>query len=157
MAYYSFWPQLRDSLDRQRPNEKSELSSFLKRLLYRSSSRNRQVVLRDGVDLSNAGGGVQLLGELVNSTDNYRYYAGTDGRDAAGLFQGSFKTDKNGESKLTDDGKLRMKRFEGTISNESNAEGTLVGTSGRGLQLQPANLANGVSLTKTQTGANRSN
>lgn len=105
---------------------------------------NGQVVLRDGVNLTNAVAGVQLLGELVNSTDNYLYYASTDGRDAAGLFQGSFKTDKKGESKLTDYGKQLAAKFNGTISNEQNSEGTLVGTAGRGNgTFEPTNLANG--------------
>ena len=103
-----------------------------------------QVVLRDGVDLANAGAGVQLLGELVGSADNYLYYSGTNGTEAAALFEGSFETNKKGEVKPTDAGKRRIKRFEGTISNEEGAEGTLVGTRGRGQgTLQPANLANG--------------
>lgn len=103
-----------------------------------------QVVLRSGVDLAGANSGIQLLAEAVNSTDNYLYYAGTNGREAASLFQGMFETNKKGELKPTDAGKFRIRQFEGTIPNRSGDEGTLVGTRGRGQgTLQPANLANG--------------
>lgn len=99
-----------------------------------------QVVLREGVDTSNANAGVQLLSELVNSTDNYLYFAGTDGEAAADLFQGS----RDGDGNLTRDGQRRAAKFDGTIPNQANAEGTLVGTTGRGqVTLQPTNLANG--------------
>jgi len=106
--------------------------------------KDGQVSLRDGVDLSKGNSGIQLLGELVNSTDNFIYFAGSDGRTAAALFEGSFTTNRKGEPKPTNVGKERIKRFEGTISNERNLEGTLTGTRGRGSgALHPVALANG--------------
>ena len=93
--------------------------------------------------MANAGAGVELLAELVGSADNYLYFAGTNGSEAAALFEGSFERNKKGELKPTDAGKRRIKKFEGIISNQEGAEGTLVGTRGRGQgTLQPANLAN---------------
>jgi RHS repeat-associated protein len=99
---------------------------------------NGQVVLREGVNLSEANAGVQELAGLVNATENYLYFAGTDGEAAADLFQGS----RNEKGKLTSDGKRRAERFTGT-GRETTGVGTLVGTTGRPDALQPANLANG--------------
>jgi len=102
-----------------------------------------QVVARTGVDSATGNAGVQLLAELVGSTDNYIYYAGTNGSEAAALFEGSFETNKKGEVKPTEAGKGRIKKFEGNISNQEGAEGTLIGTRGRGQGIpQPAELAN---------------
>jgi RHS repeat-associated protein len=96
-----------------------------------------QVLLNEGVDVSNVNSGVQLLLDLVNSSDNNLYYAGTDGAEAAALFQGS--VDKNG--KVTQVGKNRANEFTG--NNDNRQGGTLLGTTGRSGQNQPANLANG--------------
>lgn len=105
--------------------------------------KDGQVILRDGVDLAKANSGAQLLGELINSSDNYLYFAGTSGKDAAALFEGSFETNKKGELKPTDIGKTRIKRFEGT-KNRSGDEGVIIGTKGRGQGTpQPVALANG--------------
>jgi hypothetical protein len=106
--------------------------------------RDGQVVLQDGVDVTTTdGAGIQLLADLVNSSDNYLYYAGISGSEAAALFKGSFETNDRGELRPTDAGERRIQKFEGTIPNERNSEGTLVGTTGRGQgSLQPANLAN---------------
>jgi RHS repeat-associated protein len=95
-----------------------------------------QVVARSGVDISGANSGVQELFGLVSASENYVYFAGTDGTAAADLFQGS-REEKGKPSSL---GKGRAKAFEG--KNEQRAGGTLVGTTGREIN-QPANLANG--------------
>jgi RHS repeat-associated protein len=106
--------------------------------------KDGQVVLRSGVKLADGNSGVQLLGELVNSTDTHLYFAGTDGSAAAALFEGSFETDRKGKKSETDTGEKRRKKFEGTVKNESGAEGTLIGTKGRAQgSPQPANLPNG--------------
>ncbi len=96
-----------------------------------------QVTLRGGVDLSNVNSGVQLLLDLVNSSDNNLYFAGTDGAEAASLFQGSV----DGKGKPTEVGKNRAKEFTG--NNRTRRGGTLLGTTGRIGQNQPVNLANG--------------
>ena len=96
-----------------------------------------QVLLNEGVDVSGVNSGVQLLLDLVNSSDNNLYYAGTDGAEAAALFQGS--VDKNG--KVTQIGKNRANEFTG--NNDNRRGGTLLGTTGRSGQNQPVNLANG--------------
>ncbi|MDQ3753843.1 MAG: RHS repeat-associated core domain-containing protein, partial [Acidobacteriota bacterium] len=99
---------------------------------------NGQVVLRDGVDASKLNAGQQELLGLVQSTDNYLVYAGTDGAEAAALFKGS--VDEKG--KVTSNGKKRANEFTG--NNDARQGGSLVGTTGRdGGALQPANLANG--------------
>ncbi|HEV2704922.1 MAG TPA: RHS repeat-associated core domain-containing protein, partial [Pyrinomonadaceae bacterium] len=99
--------------------------------------RDGQVVMRAGVDISQANGGVQELAGLVNATENYLYFAGTDGTAAADLFQGS----RNERGRVTQLGRNRADDFTG--NNEQGRGGSLVGTSGREHTLQPANLANG--------------
>ena len=96
-----------------------------------------EVVLRSGVDLAGANAGVQELAGYVNATENYLYFAGTDGAAAADLFQGS----RDAGGRPTRLGRDRVTRFEG--NNDQRAGGYLLGTSGRPGQLQPANLANG--------------
>jgi RHS repeat-associated protein len=97
-----------------------------------------QVVLREDVDLSNVGAGVQQLAALVNATDNYLYFAGTDGASAANLFQGS----RNAKGELTRAGKDMAGDFTCGGRRQSGC-GTIVGTAGRSGNQQPANLANG--------------
>ena len=96
-----------------------------------------QVVARSGVDASGANAGVQELLGLVNATENYLYFAGTNGTAAADLFQGS----RDDRGRTTSLGRGRARDFEG--NNEQRRGGTLVGTTGRDHALQPANLANG--------------
>jgi hypothetical protein len=96
-----------------------------------------QVVARSGVDTAGANAGVQELLGLVNATENYLYFAGTDGTAAADLVQGS----RDDRGRTTSLGRDRAKQFEG--NNEQRRGGTLVGTTGRDHALQPANLANG--------------
>jgi RHS repeat-associated protein len=99
---------------------------------------NGQVLLNEGVgreDMDNAGQG--LIYDLVTSKDNYLYFAGTSGADAARLFQG---TTKNG--KLNGRGKDVSNEFT-CGGGQTNSCGTVVGTLGRPSSLQPANLANG--------------
>lgn len=99
---------------------------------------NGQVVLNEGVDTSNVNAGVQLLLDQVNSSDNYLYFAGTSGTDAAALFQGT--TGKNG--KPNQQGKDAANFF--TCGGGITAGcGTVVGTLGRPGTRQPAALANG--------------
>ena len=96
-----------------------------------------QVVAREGVDTSSANVGVQELLGLVNATENYLYFAGTEGTAAADLFQGS----RDDRGSVTSLGRNRTNEFEG--NNDQRRGGTLVGTMGRRGQLQPASLANG--------------
>jgi RHS repeat-associated protein len=99
--------------------------------------RNGQVVLREGVNISEANAGAQELAGLVNATENYLYFAGVDGEAAADLFQGS----RDNRGRLTSLGTDRVNRFEG--NGYVLGAGSLVGTRGREHTLQPANLANG--------------
>jgi len=96
-----------------------------------------QVVARSGVDTSGANAGVQELLGLVNATENYLYFSGTDGTAAADLFKETL--DKKG--KLNDHGKDLSNQFTCGGSYIAGC-GTLVGTAGRAAQ-QPAALANG--------------
>ncbi|HND22418.1 MAG TPA: hypothetical protein PLB18_23820 [Acidobacteriota bacterium] len=120
-----------------------------------------QVVLREGADLSQANSGVQLLVELVQSNENYLFFADTNGATAADLFQGS----RDSKGRQTQMGKSLANRFNGSIS-QTGGVGYLLGTSGRPTQLQPANLANGdpvfsviaynTNLVQTQVGIDAS-
>ncbi len=97
---------------------------------------NGQVLLNAGVDPSSLSGGLKLISELVGSSDNYVYYAGTSGEGAASLFTGTFKD--NG--KLTGQGKSLRDRFQCGLAGC----GTIVAVRGRPLEsAQPATLANG--------------
>jgi RHS repeat-associated protein len=97
-----------------------------------------QVTLREGVDISKANAGVQELAGLVNATENYLFFAGTDGAAAADLFQGT----RDAKGKLTDAGKDVSNSFT-CGGNLIAGCGTAVGTAGRAGAKQPANLANG--------------
>jgi RHS repeat-associated protein len=85
-----------------------------------------QVLLRFGVDVSNANSGVQFLAGLVSATENYLFYSGTNAQVAAGFF----KTDRN---------------YTSTILQQRFNSGLLVGTPGRG-EPTPADLPNGESV-----------
>jgi RHS repeat-associated protein len=99
---------------------------------------NGQVLLNDGVDLSNANAGIQELAGIVNATENYLFFAGGDGNAAVDLFQGL----RNADGGLTERGRRELNYFEGNTGG--NRGGTLVGTLGRdGGSLQPVALANG--------------
>lgn len=100
--------------------------------------KDGQVVLRDGVDISNASEGIQELAGLVNAAENYVYFAGSDGGAAADLFKGT----RDDKGKLTDKGKAISNRFT-CGGNYISGCGTQVGTTGRTNAEQPANLANG--------------
>ena len=78
-----------------------------------------------------------MIYDLVTSSDNYFYFAGTSGANAAALFTG---THKNG--KLNGRGKDLANEFTCGGGRTSGC-GTLVGTSGRPGSLQPASLSNG--------------
>jgi len=78
--------------------------------------------------------GQQLINDLLNSTDNYLWFAGTSGKDAAALFKDTFKD--NG--KPTDAGKK--------IALDFDTHGTAIGLAGRPGGTQPADLANGDSV-----------
>jgi len=97
-----------------------------------------QLVARSGVDASGANAGVQELLGLVNATENYVYFAGTDGGAAADLFQGT----RDDKGKLTNAGKAISNRFT-CGGNYISGCGTQVGTTGRTNADQPAKLANG--------------
>jgi RHS repeat-associated protein len=99
--------------------------------------KDGQVVIREGVDPSQGNAGVQQLASLVNASQNYLYFAGTDGNAVADLFQGT----KNDKGKLTDQGKRVTKFF--TCDGYATGCGTQVGTLGRPTANQPANLASG--------------
>lgn len=96
-----------------------------------------QVVARPGVDSSGANAGVMELLDLVNSAQNYIFFAGSEGEEAADLFKGS----RDRKGKLDRDGKALVKEFEG--DNDQHAGGSLGGTTGRSGSPQPADLANG--------------
>ena len=100
--------------------------------------RDGQVILREGVDVSKANAGIQELAGLVTATENYLYFAGTDGGAAANLFEGT--RDKKGN--LTDKGKSISTRFK-CGGNYISGCGTQIGTSGRPNSTEPAKLANG--------------
>ena len=100
-----------------------------------------QVILNAGVDaheVANASAGVQELAGLVGATENYVYFAGTEGGAAADLFQGT----RDDKGKLTNAGKAISNRFT-CGGNYVSGCGTQVGTTGRTNADQPANLANG--------------
>jgi RHS repeat-associated protein len=99
--------------------------------------QNGQVVLREGVDLSNANAGVQELAGIVNATETYLFFAGTNGNAAVDLFQSLRDTNGN----LTQRGRDEFNHFTG--NTDGNRGGYLVGTLGRAPALQPASLANG--------------
>jgi RHS repeat-associated protein len=99
--------------------------------------KDGQVTARSGVDSSSANAGVQELLGLVNASENYVYFAGTDGGAVADLFQGT----RDGKGRLTDAGKLISNRF--TCDGRLSGCGTQGGTTGRPNTDQPANLANG--------------
>lgn len=100
---------------------------------------NGQVVARTGVDASGANAGVQEMLGLVNATENYIYFAGTDGTAAADLFQGS----RDDTGRITSSGRRISDEFTGN-NRRTQAAGSVVGTRGRlrGVN-EPANLANG--------------
>jgi hypothetical protein len=103
-----------------------------------------QVVLNEGVDTSQMNAAQQLLADMVSSSDNYVYFAGSSASslDAAGLFAGTF----NQKGKLTALGKDAVAEFACGNGRVSGC-GSLVATTGRPLQtLQPAVLANGDSV-----------
>jgi hypothetical protein len=96
-----------------------------------------QVVLRDGVDTSKFNAGQQELLGIIQASENYLFYGGTDGAAAAALFKDM--VDKDG--KVVKNAKDRANEFTG--NNDQRRGGSLVGTTGRHAALQPANLANG--------------
>jgi len=100
--------------------------------------KDGQVVARDGVDFSKASVGIQELSGLVSASENYVFFAGTDGGQVADLFEGT--RDKKGN--MTDAGKRISKEFT-CGGNYLSGCGTQVGTSGRASSDQPASLANG--------------
>jgi len=102
-----------------------------------------QVLLNEGADTSKFNSGQKQLLDIVNSSDNYVFFAGISGSDAARLFQGT--VGKNG--KLNDHGKILSNSFTCGVDPNGNSYtsgcGTLGGTTGRPGSFQPANLANG--------------
>ncbi|RMG06911.1 MAG: hypothetical protein D6735_03480 [Acidobacteria bacterium] len=100
-----------------------------------------QVVLKEEFDLSKANEGVQELAGLVSATENYLYFAGTDGRAVADLFQGT----RDSKGRLNQKGKFISNRFT-CGSNYISGCGTQVGTFGRANSNQPAKLVNGDSV-----------
>jgi RHS repeat-associated protein len=97
-----------------------------------------QVVVRDGVDISNANEGIQELAGLATATENYVYFAGTDGGAVADLF----KDTRNGNGKLNENGK-RVSNFFTCGGDLKGGCGIQSGTTGRPMTDQPADLANG--------------
>lgn len=98
-----------------------------------------EVVLNEGVSIEDLhDSGLLMIYDLVTSSDNYVYFAGISGADAAKLFQGVL----NKKGNLNGHGKDLAKDFT-CSGGRTTACGTLVGTSGRAGSLQPANLTNG--------------
>jgi len=123
---------------------------------------NGQVLVNNGVDASAIGAGLMNIYDQVTASESYLYFSGTNGADAAALFQGT--TDKKG--KLTNEGKSISNTFT-CGGNLVSGCGTVVGTAGRAGAKQPANLANGdpvfaviaynLNTVQTQTATNYGN
>jgi RHS repeat-associated protein len=100
--------------------------------------QNGQVVLRAGVNTANLSSGLQQILDLVNATENYLYFAGDNGQQAADLFQNT----RDNRGRPNDYGRRLSEEFTGS-RNRQTAVGSLVGTNGRAGSPQPANLPNG--------------
>jgi RHS repeat-associated protein len=84
-----------------------------------------EVRLRDwNVSRDSLNSGAQLLYDLVTTSDTYIYYAGTDGEEAANLF------DVSGDRR-----RQLINQFTGR--GYEQGVGTMIGTTGRGGQNQP--------------------
>lgn len=106
--------------------------------------RNNEVMLRSGVDTSDANAGVMDIIDTVKDDQNYVYFAGTDAdaEQVVDLFKGT--RNKNGDANLK--GYTIKSAFmgESSMMGEGNLmNGVIVGTTGREDTQQPVNLANG--------------
>jgi RHS repeat-associated protein len=97
-----------------------------------------EVVLNAGVNPLELNSGARLIYDMVSSPLIFEYFAGTNGEDAARLFKGTTKSN----DKLNQSGKDLRDRFTCHLGGC----GTLVGTTGRPLANQPADLATGDSV-----------
>jgi RHS repeat-associated protein len=103
-----------------------------------------QVVLRAGVSTADVSSGVQQILDLVNATDNYLYFAGTDGGGAVDLFSadGGGEALRDNRGRLTQAGRNLSEEFTGS-SSRTGGVGFVIGTAGRGGTPAPADLASG--------------
>lgn len=97
-----------------------------------------QVLLNDGVDTSGMNSGQRLIFDMVKSKDIYVYFAGTDGKAAASMFDGTL----NKKGGLNAHGKDLASIFVCGGLHVSGC-GTIVGTHGRPATLSPARMADG--------------
>ncbi len=92
------------------------------------------VWVRDGVDLSEANEGVQNLAGLVNAPELYLFYYGNDFGEIQDLFEGA--TDDRG--RLTSEGRILQRRFEGRLPGRAPHLGYITAVRGRpGAYAQP--------------------
>ncbi|QYO67996.1 RHS repeat domain-containing protein [Leptolyngbya sp. 7M] len=99
------------------------------------------ILLRDGVDLSEANEGVRFLAGLVEAPEMYLFYHGNDFGEIADLFDGAF----NDKGKLTRYGQDLKRKFEGRTRGQRPHIGSIVAVYGRPSGIQPGSI-NGTPL-----------
>ena len=93
------------------------------------------ILLRDGVDLSEANEGVRHLAGLVNAPEMYLFYHGNDFREIADLFDGAL----NEKGNLTRYGRTLLRKFEGRTRRQRPHIGSIVAVDGR-RAIQPGSI-----------------
>ena len=99
------------------------------------------ILMRDGIDLSDANEGVRFLAGLIAAPEMYFFYHGNDFEEIDDLFDGAL----NDKGKLTRYGQQLKRKFEGRTRGQQPHIGSLVAVYGKPGGIQPGSM-NGTPL-----------